>query len=240
VAAALANPRRRCRRLLATAEALARLEPAPRPPGLETVTVERAELDRRLGTEAVHQGLALQVEPLPPLDLDAACRPGDRPDVVLVLDQINDPHNLGAILRSAAAFGARAVVVPARRSAPLAGALAKAASGALDLVPVVEVPNLAHALDRLADLGYWRLALDGGAAATIAEAPADSHLALVLGTESSGLRRLVAAHCDLAARLPIAPAIDSLNVSVAAGIALYALRHPPARASAPAPTGRSS
>ncbi|MGH6943187.1 MAG: 23S rRNA (guanosine(2251)-2'-O)-methyltransferase RlmB [Geminicoccaceae bacterium] len=223
VEAALANPRRSCHRLLATLEALARLDAAAGRPGLEVLTVEREELDRRFGPETVHQGLALSAAPLPKLDLRRACAPESGRNLVLVLDQITDPHNLGAILRSAAAFEARAVVVPERRSAELGGAAAKAASGALDLVPVVEVTNLARALDDLAALGYWRLALDGKAEATLEEAPEADNLALVLGAEGAGLRRLVGEHCDFSARLPIAPAIESLNVSVACGIALYAL-----------------
>jgi 23S rRNA (guanosine2251-2'-O)-methyltransferase len=223
VEAALANPRRSCHRLLATPEGLAALGPAAGRSGLEVVAVERTEIDRRLGPGTVHQGLALSVAPLPRLDLRRAAAPEPGGNLVLVLDQVNDPHNLGAILRSAAAFAARAVVLPERRSAELGSVAAKAASGALDLVPVVEVTNLARALDQLAELGYWRLALDAGAEATIDEAPEVDHLALVLGAEGSGLRRLVREHCDLAARLPIAPGMDSLNVSVACGIALYAL-----------------
>jgi 23S rRNA (guanosine2251-2'-O)-methyltransferase len=223
VAAALANPRRSCHRLLATPEGLAALDAAARRPGLEVATVERAELERRLPPGAVHQGLALSVAPLPQLDLKRACAPEAGANLVLLLDQISDPHNVGAILRSAAAFEARAVVLPERRSAELGGALAKAASGALDLVPVVLVTNLARALDDLAVLGYWRLALDGAATATLDQVPAADNLALVLGAEGSGLRRLVKEHCDFAARLPIAPQMESLNVSVACGIALYAL-----------------
>ena len=185
--------------------------------------MDREEIDRRLGAGAVHQGLALSVAPLPRLDLRRACAPEPGRNVVLVLDQINDPHNLGAILRSAAAFEVRAVVMPERRSAEQGGAVAKAASGALDTVPVVEVVNLARALDELAALGYWRVALDAGAEATLDAVPEIDDLVLVLGAEGTGVRRLVAEHCDFAARLPIAPAMDSLNVSVAAGIALYAL-----------------
>ena len=223
VEAALANPRRSCHRLLATAEGLAALGPEATRPGLEVLTVERAEIERRLGPGAVHQGLALSAAPLPRLELRRAVAPEPGRNLVLVLDQVNDPHNVGAILRSAAAFEVRALVLPERRSAELAGAAAKAASGALDRVPVVEVANLARALDQLAELGYWRLALDAKAEATIDEAPEVDNLALVLGAEGSGLRRLVREHCDLAARLPIAPGTDSLNVSVACGIALYAL-----------------
>ncbi len=223
VEAALANPRRSCHRLLATAEGLAALGPEATRPGLEVLTVEREEIERRLGPGAVHQGLALSAAPLPRLELRRAVAPEPGRNLVLVLDQVNDPHNVGAILRSAAAFEVRALVLPERRSAELAGAAAKAASGALDRVPVVEVANLARALGQLAELGYWRLALDAKAEATVDEAPEVDNLALVLGAEGSGLRRLVREHCDLAARLPIAPGTDSLNVSVACGIALYAL-----------------
>ena len=229
VEAALANPRRSCHRLMATAEGLASLGAAARRPGLEIATVEREELDRRLGAGAVHQGLALSAAPLPRLDLKRACAPEAGRNLVLLLDQITDPHNIGAILRSAAAFEVRAVVLPERRSAELGGTVAKAASGALDLLPIVEVTNLARALDDLAALGYWRVALDGGAAAAIDEVPDAANLVLVLGAEGTGVRRLVRERCDLAARLPIAPAMESLNVSVACGIALYALerRRPP-------------
>ena len=223
VEAALANPRRSCHRLLATAEALARLGGGGQRPGVEVVIVERAEIDRKLGADTVHQGLALSVAPLPALDLRRTCAPEPGRNVVLMLDQINDPHNVGAILRTAAAFEVRAVIVAERRTAPLGGAVAKTASGALDLVPVVEVVNLARALDDLAGLGYWRIALDGHAELSIEAAPDAANLALVLGAEGEGVRRLVREHCDFTARLPISPAMESLNVSVACGIALYAL-----------------
>jgi 23S rRNA (guanosine2251-2'-O)-methyltransferase len=224
VEAALTNPRRSCHRLIGTAEALQKLPGAVRRSGLEVLEVERDDLDRRLGEGALHQGLALAVAPLPRLDLARTCRPepGGK-NLVLLLDQVQDPHNLGAILRSAAAFGVRAVIVPDRGGAPLAGVAAKAASGALDLVPVVEVTNLARSLEALKELGYWRLALDAEAETTIDAAPDVSNLALVLGAEGTGVRRLVAERCDLRVRLPIAPAMESLNVSVACGIALYAL-----------------
>ena len=223
VEAALANPRRSCHRLLATAEALSRLGAHAQRAGVEVAAVERAALDRLLGAGAVHQGLALSVAPLPRPDLRRTCAPEPGRNVVLALDQINDPHNLGAILRSAAAFDVRAVIMPERRSAELGGVVAKAASGALELVPVVEVVNLARALDELAALGYWRVALDAEATATLDDVPDERNLVLALGAEGSGLRRLVGERCDFAARLPIAPQMDSLNVSVACGIALYAL-----------------
>lgn len=223
VAAALANPQRSCHRLLATADALTRIGAGAQRPGLEVRIVERAEIDRQVGPDTVHQGLALSVAPLPEHDLQRTCAPEPGRNLVVVLDQVNDPHNVGAILRTAAAFEVRALVMAQRRSAPLGGAVAKAASGALDLVPVVEVVNLARALDALAGLGYWRIALDGHAEATIESAPEADNLVLVLGAEGEGVRRLVREHCDLAVRLPIGPAIESLNVSVACGIALYAL-----------------
>jgi 23S rRNA (guanosine2251-2'-O)-methyltransferase len=223
VEAAFDNPRRSCHRLLATADALARLGGRAGRAGVEMTTVERGALDRVLGEGTVHQGLALSVAPLPRLDLERTCAPIPGRNLVLVLDQINDPHNLGAILRTGAAFGVRAVVVPERGSGQLGGAAAKAASGALDVVPVVEVVNLARALDQLAALGYWRLALDAQAEAAIESVPDVDDLALVLGAEGTGVRRLVQEHCDLAARLPTAPTMASLNVSVACGIALYAL-----------------
>jgi 23S rRNA (guanosine2251-2'-O)-methyltransferase len=223
VEAALANPRRSCHRLLATADAIARLGAAAQRAGVEVSVVEREAIDRLFGAGTVHQGLALSVAPLPAFDLRRTCAPEPGRNVVLVLDQINDPHNLGAILRSAAAFDARAVVLPERRSAGLGGVVAKAASGALDLVPVVEVVNLARALEELAALGYWRIALDAAATATPDDVPAADNVALVLGAERSGLRRLVRERCDVAVRLPIAPQMASLNVSVACGIALYAL-----------------
>lgn len=142
---------------------------------------------------------------------------------VLVLDRVSDPQNLGAILRSAVAFGVRAVIVPHRQSAELGGATAKAASGALDMIPIVEVTNLSRALETLKELGYWRAGLDGKAEQTLDQAPSFDKLALVLGAEGSGIRRLVAEHCDLLLKLPISDRMESLNVSVASGIALYAL-----------------
>lgn len=221
VLAALGNPERDCLSLAATAAAAAHL-PADSP--LRPQIMESEALARRLPPGAVHQGLALQVAPLPELALDEACAvvPGRR-GLVVVLDQVTDPHNVGAILRSAAAFGATAVIVTERHAPHATGTLAKAASGALEHVPLVRVVNLARALDELAELGYWRIGLAEEGPSPIGTVPDVDHIALILGAEGSGLRRLSRAHCDVLAHLPIAGPISSLNVSNAAAVALYAV-----------------
>jgi len=227
---ALANPERACRRLV-VAEGTA---PPPPRPDCPVETVPRGELQKLLPAEAVHQGLALLVEPLAERDLLAVCRPGDGPPPrVVVLDQITDPRNVGAILRSAAAFAAAAVVTVRHHAPPEGGVLAKAASGALELVPMLRVGNLARALDELADLGYWRFGLDAAGPGPLAAADLSGPVALVLGAEGEGLRRLTAERCDHLVHLPTAPAIGSLNVAAAAAVALYvadAARRPPAAA----------
>lgn len=223
VLAALANPRRRARRLVVTPSAaeahrgdLARLG------GPQPETASREEIDRLLPAGAVHQGMALAVDPLPEGDIEeilsglAAGR-----GLAVVLDQVTDPHNVGAILRSAAAFGADAVLLPERHAPGATGILAKAASGALDLVPLVHVVNLARELDRLKAAGFWCVGLDSEAEQTIAEADLTGRIALVLGAEGAGLRRLTRERCDLVVRLPTQHRLASLNVSNAAAISLY-------------------
>ncbi len=227
VRAALANPTRRCLRLVLTAEAASGLDsgteaPSGHRPAPEIVP--RREIERLLPEGAVHQGAALLALPLPAPGLDEACAPGaSARDIVVVLDRVSDPQNVGAVLRSAAAFRARAVVVPRRRSPEATGALAKAASGALETVPLVRVANLARALEDLKRLGYWCVGLDPGAPGVFSAAGLDSATALVLGAEGAGLRRLTARSCDLLARLPISAAVESLNVSAACAVALYEL-----------------
>ncbi len=220
VAAALGNPRRRVLRLVATRNALARLaeQGAPVPGAVEDA--EPRELDRLVGADAVHQGVAAEVEPLPPLDLADL---GDA-RLLVVLDQVTDPHNVGAILRSAAAIGADAVVTTGRHAPHEGGVLAKAASGALDLVPLVEVANLARALGQLGTLGFTRVGLDSDGTLPIEEALASDRIALVLGAEGKGLRRLTRDTCDVVARLVMGGPLRSLNVSNAAVLALYLAR----------------
>lgn len=220
--AALANPRRGVRRAVMTARAADEIGPAL----LRKITVERAEADavaKLLPAGSVHQGVALLCDPLPHLDLEAALSPSGERRIVAVLDQVTDPHNEGAILRSAAAFGLCAVVVQERHGAPESGALAKAASGALDLVPRIVVVNIARALEQLGRLGFWRIALTADGDEPLAGAAPPGDVAVVLGAEGMGLRRLVRERCDGSAHLPMRGPMDSLNVSNAAAIAFYEL-----------------
>lgn len=203
--------------LFATKQAAERLKDEIAAAGLPLHLVQAEELTRRLGPEAVHQGLLLEARPLPALRLDEIVA---RSGIVLVLDQITDPHNVGAILRSAAAYGVDAVVTTERHAPELSGVLAKAASGALEHVPVIEVVNLARALEELGDLGYLRIGLDSEAAQALPTFASRRPLALVLGAEGKGLRRLSRENCDHLARLDLPGAIKSLNVSNACAIAL--------------------
>ncbi|MDX6748296.1 23S rRNA (guanosine(2251)-2'-O)-methyltransferase RlmB [Geminicoccaceae bacterium 1502E] len=223
VAAALANPDRPCRRLLATSNALERLGPLARREGLEVQAAQPRELDRLVAQDAVHQGVVLETEALPPRRLEQVLESLPAQALLLAVDQVEDPRNLGALLRSAAAFGVAAVLLPERRSAVMGAVCAKAASGALDIVPIVEVTNLARTLEGLKKEGFWSLGLDAAAATTLDAAPRHDRAVLVLGAEGKGLRRLVAESCDLSVSLPISPRMESLNVAVAAGIALYVL-----------------
>ncbi len=215
--AALGNPGRRVRAIYATPNAAQRLDLLTRPGHAPLHTVTPRDLDRMLGAEAVHQGILIEADPLPErnlAELDAA-------KLVVVLDQVTDPHNVGAVLRSAAAFGVEALVMTARHSPPLAGALAKAASGALEHVPVILVANLARAISELGELGFLRVGLDSGSGEFFEDLPAPEKLAVVLGAEDRGLRRLTAELCDSVRALSTAGPINSLNVSNAAAIALH-------------------
>ncbi len=223
VRAALANPRRKVLRAVLSARAADEI-------GAKLLGRVRHDITdgdgiaRLLAPGAVHQGVALQCEKLPKLELADAMAPSPRRRIVLVLDQISDPHNAGAILRSAAAFGVSAVIVQDRHAPPESGALAKAASGALDIVPYVEVVNIARALDELGEAGFWRVALTGDGEQSLRDAVSQGDVALVLGSEGSGVRRLVRERCDTSASIPIDAQMESLNVSNAAAVALYEIR----------------
>jgi 23S rRNA (guanosine2251-2'-O)-methyltransferase len=236
VAAALANPERRWRRLVVLvgheeeATALVSGARAMRHPYVgdrgEAISVlDQSGFAAILPRHAVHQGLALEVEPLPEPDLDDVLRVGSASErcIIVVLDQLSDPQNIGAVMRSAAAFGALAVVIPAHGAPPNTGALAKAASGALESVPLVRVVNLARALDRLKGAGFWVCGLDETAPQPLTQLDVGDRVAIVLGSEGDGIRRLVRERCDFRARLPTRPAQPTLNVSNAAAVALYEL-----------------
>jgi 23S rRNA (guanosine2251-2'-O)-methyltransferase len=220
VIAALANPERVVTKVWGTREALAKLD---LPPVLPVVYADVADLGRMVPIDAPHQGLVAEVEPLGDVWLgDLIDRGADDKRPLLVLDQVTDPHNVGAILRSAAAFDALGIVTQDRHAPPESGALARSASGALELVPWVRVVNLSRALEEIAEASFWRIGLAGDTRTPIAEALGVGKVALVLGAEGEGIRQNVAAHCDILARLPISPRVESLNVSNAAAIALYA------------------
>lgn len=214
---ALTGGRRKLLSLYATETALPRIADLARTAGLEPRLVDARELTRHLGEEAVHQGLLLEARPLPEADIaDIETKSG----VVLALDQITDPHNVGAILRTACAYGVDALIVTERHSPEFTGVLAKAASGALEHVTIVSVVNLARALDQLRDRGYSVIGLDSEGAAPIETIPLSTPLALVLGAEGKGLRRLTRERCDGVARLDLPGPIRSLNVSNACAATL--------------------
>jgi 23S rRNA (guanosine2251-2'-O)-methyltransferase len=219
VAAALANPDREIVRLWATREAAAALAIGS---SIPVTFADVADLGRLVPRDAPHQGVVAEVERLPDLLLVDLLDQAEDGRPLLVLDHVTDPHNVGAILRSAAAFDALGIVTQDRHAPPESGALAKAASGALETVPWVRVVNLARGLDEMAEAGFWRIGLAGEAETLLAEALGPKRIALVLGAEGEGLRQNVEAHCDALARLPIGDRIESLNVSNAAAIALYA------------------
>jgi len=219
VAAALDNPNRRVLKAWATRDSAGFMQ---FPKDVPVTLADVADLGRLVPADAPHQGVVIEVEPLEDVWLDEIVGgAGDRA-VLLVLDQVTDPHNVGAILRSAAAFGAVGIVTQDRHSPPESGALAKAASGALETMPWVRTVNLARALEEIAEAGFWRIGLTGDADTDLKEALGPERVALVLGAEGPGLRPNTREHCDALARLPITSAVESLNVSNAAAVALYA------------------
>lgn len=219
VSAALDNPDRKVLRAWTTREAAQFMQ---FPQDIPVTIAEAPDLGRFVPSDAPHQGVVIEVEPLEDAWLDELLTSPPQRAVLLVLDQVTDPHNMGAILRSAAAFGAIGIVTQDRHSPPESGVVAKAASGALERMPWVRVVNLARALEEIAEAGFWRIGLAGDADTALKDALGPDRIALVLGAEGAGLRHNTREHCDAIARLPITDAIESLNVSNAAAVALYA------------------
>ena len=219
VAAALDNPERTLLRAWATRETAAFMQ---FPDGVPVTLAEAPDLGRLVPNDAPHQGVVIEVEPLEEVWLGDLLASASEAAVLLVLDQVTDPHNVGAILRSTAAFGAIGIVTQDRHSPPESGVVAKAASGALERVPWARVVNLARALEEIGEAGFWRIGLTGDAETQLKDALGPQRVALVLGAEGPGLRHNTRDHCDALARLPISDAVESLNVSNAAAVALYA------------------
>lgn len=217
VTLALANPKRKIRKLLATENALRRLTEEGITPRIKPEIVRPDQIAAQLPADAVHQGLLAEADPLAAPTIDTL----DASGIVLVLDQITDPHNVGAILRSAAAFGVKAIVTTARHSPEVTGVLAKSASGALEYVPFITVQNLARALNELKECGFMAVGLDSEGRENLSAVDMKEPLALVLGAEGKGLRQLTRETCHVVARLDMPGAIKSLNVSNAAVLALY-------------------
>ena len=225
VQAALANPKRRCERLMGTGGALDRLDLGIAFDGKTDCidAVERADIDALLGDESVHQGLALQASPLPDVDIIDVLKGinENEPALFVALDQVTDPHNVGAVLRSAAAFGAH-VMLTTRHNAPdETGVLAKAASGALEAIPIVRVTNLKRSLKECQEFGFWSVGLDATSEVDIGSMDMPARCVLVLGAEGKGMRLTVQEMCDFVARLPMSGPMKSLNVSNAAAISMY-------------------
>lgn len=230
VAAAWLNPSRVCTQLFLTeagektmqkAMAEGKARGLPRPAALR---VDRLDLDRLTPSGSVHQGIVCAVKPLPEMDLHDVIGAEAVPNVVVVLDQVTDPHNVGAILRSAAAFGAGAVVLTERNAPSATGVLAKSASGALEVVPMVHVVNLSRALDDLREAGYWCVGLAEEGERSLSQLDLTARTAIVLGAEGEGLRHLTRQKCDEIAHLPTSSELGSLNVSNAAAVALYEVK----------------
>lgn len=222
---ALMNPRRQKLRLVVTKNALDKIEEAVAAAGIEPEVVDPRKFAVPIDEGSVHQGAALEVRPLDWGKLADVVIGGEGAPLVVCLDRVTDPHNVGAVLRSAEVFGARAVIAPARHSAPETGALAKTASGALERQPYLRVTNLSDAMEDLKSMGFVLLGLDGEAEVTLAEALAEAGtrpVGLVLGAEGPGLRDKTRETCDRLVRIPAAGGFGSLNVSNAAAVALYA------------------
>jgi len=219
--AALANPNRKCRRIIATAGFIESHAGMLNLDGADTV--KRTEIAEMLPSGAVHQGIAVQAVPLTDLTLDGVLAgvSSEERTCIVVLDQATDPRNIGAILRSAAAFGILCLIVQDRHAPTETGSMAKAASGALEHVPMVRVTNLVRTMGKLKELGFWCVGLDGRAETSLSKTPLNGHTSFVFGAEGSGLRRLTRETCDMLAKIPFSGHAESLNLANAVGISLY-------------------
>lgn len=223
VEAALRNKARECVRLVGLEKALTPDVLSLRP-GLKVDRVEdEAVLRASVPSDSPHQGILLEVRPLPGHDISELEPVAGKKNIILMLDQVTDPHNVGACLRSAAALGARALITQDRNSPGESGTLARASSGGLEVMPWLRVANLSQTLDALRDLGYWHVGLDGHTDTALADIRLGDNLVIVMGSEGKGLRPLVRKHCDAIAKIPMSGLVESLNVSNAAAIALYEL-----------------
>jgi 23S rRNA (guanosine2251-2'-O)-methyltransferase len=223
VEAALKNRARECVRIIALEKALSD-ELLSLRPGVKVERVEdEAVLRASVPADSPHQGILMEVRPLPGHDISEIEPVAGEKNIILMLDQVTDPHNVGACLRSAAALGARALITQDRNSPGESGTLARASSGGLEVMPWLRVANLSQTLDALRDLGYWHVGLDGHTDTALADIKLGDNLVIVMGSEGKGLRPLVRKHCDAIAKIPMSGRVESLNVSNAAAIALYEL-----------------
>jgi len=224
VEAALRNPDRECLRIVGTEKALSDSKITQIRRNIPTdVVADVRSIAASVPDGVPHQGLLLEVRPLPGLHLEDLEPAEGRKNIILMLDQVTDPHNVGACIRSAAAFGARALITQDRNSPSESGVLARSAAGGLETLPWLQVPNLSHTLEKLRDMGYWHIGMDGNTKMTLKDVSLGDNIVIVLGSEGSGLRPLVKRNCDTIAKIPMTRDIESLNVSNAAAIALYEL-----------------
>jgi 23S rRNA (guanosine2251-2'-O)-methyltransferase len=218
--AALSNPMRKIKRVMVTKNT--QTECAKELSKCKNISpTDSAKLEAMLGKDAVHQGIVVECEPLTQPSLQEWLTGSPLSRELILLDQVSDPHNVGAILRTAAAFGIGAVITLERNAAQESGVLAKSASGALEVVPLISVGNLAQTIEILKKAGYWIYGLDGEAKETIGQQKFDAKTALILGAEGRGLRRLTAEHCDFLVKIPMSGQMESLNVSNAAAVTMY-------------------
>ena len=223
VMSAIENPNRRIHKIVCTAENASEIR--AKYPNINLVTADRKDIDKLVPPEAVHQGYALFCNPLDNLSIEELCAntANDTRCNVLILDQVTDPQNIGAIIRSCAAFGTKAVIVQDKNSPQESGAMAKAAAGTMEIVPVVRVINLSRAIETLKKNGFWIVGMDGYAKDNVDKIDKNAKLAVVMGSEGAGMRRLIEESCDITVRLPINEKVESLNVSTAAAVVLYEL-----------------